>query len=184
MFKVRFCSFVLLAVSFAAAGCGASLKPVTGTVTLDGTPVDGASVTFISEDGSTTASGITDSTGTFKLYSAGKEGTSPGKYKVTVIKTPAKYMNPNAVAGDESSMKQMKAMAEKSKGANPGGGGMPNSPAAMQAMMASGGKAATATVESELPQKYATPGASNTLTATVPSDSPIELKLESDGKKK
>lgn len=64
---------------------GVDLEPVTGTVMLDGAPVEGAMVVFHGEQG---ASGITDSSGKFTLttFDPG-DGAKVGLYKVTVSKS-------------------------------------------------------------------------------------------------
>ncbi len=62
---------------------------VSGTVTYNGQPVDGATVTFLPQkpDG-TGASGLTDAAGKFTLTAfAPGDGAVPGSYLVTVIKT-------------------------------------------------------------------------------------------------
>ena len=79
---------VLLA---AAAGCDGRRAPVpvSGTVTLDGRPVEGATVTFhlIGDDKEgRLAIGQTDKTGTFQLKTGNENGVRPGKYKVVIAK--------------------------------------------------------------------------------------------------
>jgi hypothetical protein len=79
------------------AGCndGPALYPVTGSVSLDGKPVDGASVTFISSDGQPVFA-TTDSSGNYAMLTNGKPGVPVGEYKVTVSKvasSPAISMN-------------------------------------------------------------------------------------------
>ena len=79
---------VLLA---AAAGCEGRRTPVpvTGTVTLDGKPVEGATVTFhlLGDDKEgRPATGQTDKTGAFQLKTGNEDGARPGEYKVVVIK--------------------------------------------------------------------------------------------------
>ena len=79
-----------LAVAILAAGCGPSrptTMPVEGVVTLDGEPVEGASVMFAPEDGGRPALGVTDKGGKFalKTFEPG-DGALPGKHQVTVRK--------------------------------------------------------------------------------------------------
>lgn len=72
-------------------------QPVEGTVTLDGKPVEGATVTFVPvvEGQGASATGITDASGKFTLTvvdtSRGRGapggGTVPGDYFVGVMKT-------------------------------------------------------------------------------------------------
>lgn len=74
----------------ALIGCGPSrpaTAPVEGTVTLDGQPLAGASVTFTPSAGGRPGMGTTDSSGKFTLmtYEAG-DGAVIGQHKVTVIK--------------------------------------------------------------------------------------------------
>ena len=84
----------LLVVSAGIAlicGCGGDSNPdtysVTGKVTLDGTPVEGALVSFASEGGSRPATGITDASGAYSLTTfAQGDGAVPGSYKVTITK--------------------------------------------------------------------------------------------------
>lgn len=61
----------------------------SGVVTLDGQPVEGASVVFIPSDGGQyPAQGLTDSSGRFSLQAfEEKSGAVPGKYAVQVSKT-------------------------------------------------------------------------------------------------
>jgi hypothetical protein len=124
------------------AGCGDSLnlKPVTGTVTYNGKPVDGASVAFISMD-KPVAIGTTDASGKFTLSTNGKEGAPLGSHKVTVAKS-------TAVAGAGEGAKaedMMKMMQNRNKSA----GGVLS--------------------QAELPLKYATPQGTE-LSAEVTAD--------------
>jgi hypothetical protein len=62
--------------------------PVSGTVTLDGKPVVGATVTFhalTNDKEGRLAIGKTDKTGTFRLK-MGNEDVRPGQYKVVITK--------------------------------------------------------------------------------------------------
>lgn len=99
--------FALL-VTIATLGCGGGASdldrvpthPVTGVVTLNGTPVEGAQVTFNPEarDGRG-AFGLTDAEGRYELatFEAG-DGAVAGKYIVTM----AKYDTPPAPEGEVS----------------------------------------------------------------------------------
>ena len=74
------------------AGCGDSgpkVVPVTGKVTLDGTPLTIGTVTFYPDEskGNTvvgTSTGMIQSDGSYKLNYNGKDGAPVGWYKVTV----------------------------------------------------------------------------------------------------
>ncbi len=77
------------------AGCSGSggfpkTYPVTGTVKLNGKPIDGAMVTFQMENGKENAIGTTDKNGEFSLsmFRPG-DGAVPGKYKVSIKKEDA-----------------------------------------------------------------------------------------------
>ena len=62
---------------------------VEGTVTLDGTPIQEVSVTFIPVDGELSAGGITDINGKFTLTTGGApsgSGAKPGTYNVAFSK--------------------------------------------------------------------------------------------------
>ena len=84
--------FVLIA---ALSGCGPSATsdlpatvPAEGVVTLDGSPVDGATVTFLADAGTHHATATTDASGKFALQAfPEKSGAVPGSYKVEVNKT-------------------------------------------------------------------------------------------------
>ncbi len=74
-------------LALAATGCGSGLVTVTGKVTLDGQPVEGAVVVFQGENGGgNPAAGQTDSEGVFQLgtFRSG-DGAFPGEYKVLII---------------------------------------------------------------------------------------------------
>ena len=98
----------LLVFALLFTGCGPATLPVvhvTGKVTFEGKPVEGASVTFSPMDSEgRLASGLTDVQGEFLLLTQGatKNGCLPGSYRVTV----SKYIlvdvrnNPVVVAGE------------------------------------------------------------------------------------
>ncbi|MFO0999766.1 MAG: carboxypeptidase-like regulatory domain-containing protein [Planctomycetaceae bacterium] len=86
-------SFVVtLSVIFTIGGCGGSDKPdtvpVSGKVTLDGVPVEGASVMFRPEGPGRPGTAMTDANGAYSLSSYGEpnDGAVPGDYTVAVIK--------------------------------------------------------------------------------------------------
>jgi hypothetical protein len=72
-----------------AAGCAPEVKvePVSGRVLVDGKPVTSGQVSLIpttKEGGGGLSAGTIDESGTYKIFTAGKAGAPPGKYKVTV----------------------------------------------------------------------------------------------------
>ena len=88
----------MLILSLAAAGCGEgrpSMVQATGTVKLDGQPVDKAAIAFqpISDPKAPyrrPSNGVTDAGGKFSLWTyQPNDGIPPGKYKVAVIKQEA-----------------------------------------------------------------------------------------------
>ncbi|MDA7950646.1 MAG: pollen Ole e 1 allergen/extensin family protein [Pirellulaceae bacterium] len=90
-------------------GCGSSgptepITPVTGTVTLDGSPLAGVRVSFMSVvdektvDISHTAAGTTDESGAFTLsttYSSKKHGGAVHGEHVVIVRVPSSYKGDN-----------------------------------------------------------------------------------------
>jgi len=77
-------------------GCGGDetarikLVPVTGTVTLNNKPLEGAEVLFTPDPenaASTPGSDVTGPDGNYKVFFRGRAGLAPGKYSVVVTKT-------------------------------------------------------------------------------------------------
>jgi hypothetical protein len=82
-------AFRLLPVCLAlVGGCGPDRPltiPVDGTVTVDGRPVEGASVMFMPQFPGRPALGVTDASGQFRLTTfASGDGAQPGQHTVTV----------------------------------------------------------------------------------------------------
>jgi hypothetical protein len=74
------------------SGCGDGprLVPVAGTVTLDGEPLEGATLSFVPVEGnpvSTAGSDVSGPRGNFQMTYNGRAGLAPGKYKVMISKT-------------------------------------------------------------------------------------------------
>jgi hypothetical protein len=80
--------FVAAVLLLLVSGCGESLDlvPVTGTVTYQGKPVEGANVAFLPEKGPP-GTGITDAAGKYTISTNGQPGASAGKNAVTITKT-------------------------------------------------------------------------------------------------
>lgn len=83
--------FAILAVVGCGGGNQLKTNKVSGTVTLDGQPVEGANLGFspVNTSEGTPAGGRTDAAGRYRLQTPlGKAdaGTTPGRYKVTISK--------------------------------------------------------------------------------------------------
>lgn len=159
-------------VALVFAGCGSSLVKTEGVVKLDGQPVEGATVTFMSDDGKQVSVGVTDATGKFELHTGDKPGAAPGAYKVTVLKAPKVAGAETMTPGSEEYLKSMKEEAKDeinaSKKSNMYASKMPGMT----------GARGSSSIKSELPAIYGGSG-TTPLTAKVPSDGPIVLELQS-----
>jgi hypothetical protein len=161
--RIRYAVLVVVLL-LAASGCGGQrLVKLEGTVTLDGQPLDGATVTFSPEGGSgNSASGLTGSDGVFYLTTrTSGDGVAPGSYKVTVTKAASSEvpgMQPPNPSDPQAMQKAMKAYYEKHK-----------------APPDTGKKQALA-----IPAQY-TNAEKSPLKCQVPPDGPVEFKLRSKG---
>ncbi len=112
----RSASLILSAsIVLMAAGCGSSgpaLYEAGGTVTVDGSPLEGATVTFVPQgDKMLGGAGRTDAAGKFTLLaSSGKPGISAGDYKVTVRKVEGEGFDGGPNATKEEQEKAMMDM--------------------------------------------------------------------------
>lgn len=116
----------LLATLLAPVGCGkggGSFATVSGVVTHNGTPVEGAKIIFQSTtevDGKQAAAfaAVTDSSGKYLIASVGKDpGIPPAMYKVAISKIEGKELNP----GGGIDAGQMDAMTSDGGGSAKGG---------------------------------------------------------------
>ncbi len=94
--KLLFMAVCLLSLSTCLVGCGDKLsgpatEPVSGVVTLDGTPVPQANVVFLPDaKNGKPASGVTDENGRYELTTFNpKDGAMAGSYKVMITKAKA-----------------------------------------------------------------------------------------------
>jgi hypothetical protein len=75
-------------------GCGGSgpgLVPISGKVTLNGVPLEGATVVFVPDPSNReglTSTSVSDAEGGYEASTEGRSGLVPGKYKVIVTKSP------------------------------------------------------------------------------------------------
>jgi hypothetical protein len=154
-------AFVLACGALAILGCGSkgpTMVQVNGTVSLDGQPVEGATVSFMPKSGSTPAgnstpaSGSTDSAGKFTLSTLNPgDGAIVGSYSVTVSKSKIT----GGQQGDPNNGKDGKRML-------------------------SGPPSQKVTTEYLIPRNYSIPGKSGLSDVEVKSGmQPVELKLTS-----
>ena len=109
--KNLFPLLVILALVFGATGCkkDSSIKTeyVEGVVTLNGTAIDNALVTFdpVDKTNGVSATGYSDNTGKYTLTAVGgapQKGAVEGEYKVTVTKVEIKTVTkPPLYPGEE-----------------------------------------------------------------------------------
>ena len=148
-------SYLLIAVvSLAFVGCGSEKGPRTvpaeGVVTLDGQPVDGAAVVFVSKGGAFSAMAMSDEEGKFSLDAFEyKTGAVPGEYYALVNRTVEITTNSDEMKGEE---------AEHAAGEEGEGGG------------------AQVGVKNDMPAKYEQPR--EDFKFTIPEDGITDLKLE------
>ena len=72
----------LAAVGLAGCGSGNKLRPVSGTITYQGTPLDTGSVTFLFTEPPGPAGGALITNGKFEI--AAPRGLEPGTYRVQI----------------------------------------------------------------------------------------------------
>ena len=86
--RIRGVHLVIL-LALVPAGCGQRITAVLGLVTLEGTPVAGATVLFMPDKGEgRPATGFTSSDGTFHLTTTKPDdGAVPGEYRVVIQKS-------------------------------------------------------------------------------------------------
>ena len=107
-YHCRLSATVLIVLTIFAAGCGGDKGPksyrVEGTVTLNGTPVDGAAVSFVPDDNTgSSAGGKTDASGKFTLMTSfGTEGAAAGTYSVVITKREAVRTGNKTTSTDEN----------------------------------------------------------------------------------
>lgn len=102
----------LLAISFTTfAGCAdggmPGLYPVTGKLTYEGEPVDGATISFVGRGTERPATAISKSDGTYDLFMLDSRGAMPGNYNVVVTKMEAPPESANKVAGFDADGKDL-----------------------------------------------------------------------------
>lgn len=119
----RSCLVITALAVLANTGCGKPVDtrpkrvPFSGKVTLDGAPVEGATVVLAPESGSgNAASGMTNAEGVVQFTTfESRDGAVPGKYLVTVAKTA--FPEGRALTADDPSYDPSTAVAAVVKGA-------------------------------------------------------------------
>lgn len=103
---------ILISIASTIAGCsgGSSIQgtyPVSGAVSYQGKPVDGATISFIGKGGERPATAISSANGTYDLYTLDTRGALPGNYNVVVTKVEAPSTSVNNAAGFDASGKDL-----------------------------------------------------------------------------
>ncbi|MEW4565319.1 carboxypeptidase-like regulatory domain-containing protein [Bremerella sp. JC770] len=87
MMRLGYVAVLVCAPLWIGCGDGNKLKPVSGVVTMDGDPLEAATVVFVPiEGGRGNAVATTDQQGRYELSYINDKGTEPGTYKVIVTK--------------------------------------------------------------------------------------------------
>jgi len=163
MIRSKLASIGVLAIaSFLIAGCGGindtpSVAKTTGTVTYQGKPVAGASVTFIKEGASRGGTGTTNAEGRFEISTfANNDGAIIGDHVVTIVKraAPAAAAPPASGSTDIADMGKKMQAAYEQQAAN------------------------AAAKKDELPARYANPEASGLKAIVSPDASKNDFKFE------
>jgi hypothetical protein len=84
--KHLYLTLLLLVVAITGCGSGVQYLPVTGTLTVDGVPMEGVTLSFIPTSGGITASATTNAQGEFSITTSNHNGCIPGEYAVVVFK--------------------------------------------------------------------------------------------------
>jgi hypothetical protein len=152
--RIRGVHLVIL-LALVPAGCGQRITAVQGLVTLEGTPVAGATVLFMPDKGEgRPATGFTSPDGTFHLTtSKTDDGAVSGEYRVVIQKTEATKDRDKAAL---SALERAKAHFEDNT--------------------------AQKTAKPLLPQIYAS-YETTPLRCTVPATGVVTFDLKKDGKK-
>ncbi len=83
---LRLCLLLGIIILICGCGSGPKLVQVTGTITLDGKPLENASVHFTFSDQPRPAAGRTDASGKYVLSYSNRPGAPLGSCKVTISK--------------------------------------------------------------------------------------------------
>ena len=106
-------------------GCGGgadrpAMVPVSGTVNYNGSPVEGATVTFAAGTSSRSSNGVSDSSGKFKLTTFDtNDGAPVGEYVVTIAKFDAEAATDTAAGSSPEKKAGKRVAASPRKNASP-----------------------------------------------------------------
>ncbi|SIO21462.1 hypothetical protein SAMN05444166_3034 [Singulisphaera sp. GP187] len=115
---------IMAAMAVLLSGCGESgpkLLPISGTVTNNGKPVEGASVIFTPEPSNALAQPATAESGPdgkYQLMTRDQPGVAAGKFQVAVLKVPPPPASTNESFKDDPFMAQLSASAPDAKKKN------------------------------------------------------------------
>ncbi len=112
MAQTRIASLAASSLLVLVAGCFGSgnTGTVTGKVTLDGSPLADAVVTFVPESGEQNAQnaiGRTDQAGNYQLFRRDEPGATIGKYTVRITGTPAAASTQSVSSDDAAYLAQV-----------------------------------------------------------------------------
>ena len=115
-----FVNATLATLLIGMTGCGEpsiGSLPVTGTIKVDGKPIEGATVVFNPDGSGRSASGLTDAQGKYKLTTVvSGDGALPGKYKIGVSKHENENMDlPKVESGDSKALEALYSKLDTSK---------------------------------------------------------------------
>lgn len=161
----------LLLTSF---GCGGGDRPTlvaaSGVLTLDGKPVEGASISILSVEGGRPSAAISDAEGRFVLNSYPDAiGVPAGEYKVSVVKISGP--GADALAGEGG------GPAKGEGDSNEDGEDYEDGSDGLSTLGGDDNSSQKLKINYDVPQRYESAETSG-LTLTVPEDGSDELKLD------
>ncbi len=186
--RLRLISPIIFTLPLFLFGCGPKMIDANGQITIDGEPVSGAMLTFVStaEGSNANYTAMSDASGNFSVVNGDTRGVLAGTYKVTVVKSPKGSSTDMTAIGDTDYMKDMKSTADKQKNASglTPKGGMMGMKGPMGPMGPMGGAPAGPTIKSDLPLIYAT-FTTTTFSVTLPGEAmPLKFDMKGVVKKK
>ena len=90
------CLSLMIAAAVSSVGCGGLPASVSGTVTVDGKPLEKGRVSFMPAGGGAMATGVIESDGSYELSTNRMPGLETGQYNVSVV---SREMVPNEDGG-------------------------------------------------------------------------------------